>query len=567
MAETLDLTRSVHDLAQEHPGFVEVMAGLGFTDITKPAALNTVGRVMTVPRGCSIKGVSLEDAVVAFEAAGFSVTGAVPEGAPAGEKDAGAAGASGGAAAGAAAPAASAAVDPAASAAGAAPAPAAPAALDEAGRAELLKSYVARLSAGEALEDVRADFVANFSDVDAGEIARAEQGLIEGGTKIADVQRLCDVHSALFHGATREERIANAEEAVMSSVSQGAADLNTRFLCNLPGHPMHVFSIENQAISDQLARTRAAVGTPALDDELRNLRKLGVHYAKKGDLLYPVLKVRHGYSGPADVMWGVDDEIRAELGTLASAQQRDDAWTERLGAVLTRAEEMVYKEANILLPLCAQNFTGDEWLQMYTDLKGYDLCLVEDAGTWGAGEEFCRRRAERAAATLGEKDVAPTGAGAGAAAAAGAGAGAAAATGADAAGSAVPGDVRLPTGSMSAAQLDALLNTIPLELTFVDDANINRYWNDDGEKKLFKRPESALGREVWSCHPPKVQEMVRQVIGTLRSGEQDSVDVWMEKDGEPVLVRYMAVRNREGAYLGTLEAVQRMGFARDHFRS
>ena len=131
----------------------------------------------------------------------------------------------------------------------------------------------------------------------------------------------------------------------------------------------------------------------------------------------------------------------------------------------------------------------------------------------------------------------------------------------------MPGEVRLPTGSMSAAQLDALLNTIPLELTFVDDANINRYWNDDGEKKLFKRPESALGREVWSCHPPKVQEMVRQVIGALRSGEQDSVDVWMEKDGEPVLVRYMAVRNREGAYLGTLEAVQRMGFARDHFRS
>lgn len=556
MAETLDLTRSVHDLAQEHPGFVQVMAGLGFTDITKPAALNTVGRVMTVPRGCSIKGVSLEDAVAAFEAAGFSVTGVVPEGAPAGEKDAGAAGA-------APTPATSAAPAPAASAA------VGPAALDEAGRAELLKSYVARLSAGEALEDVRADFVANFSDVDAGEIARAEQGLIEGGTKIADVQRLCDVHSALFHGATREERIANAEEAVMSSVSQGAADLNTRFLCNLPGHPMHVFSIENQAISDQLARTRAAVGTPALDDELRTLRKLGVHYAKKGDLLYPVLKVRHGYSGPADVMWGVDDEIRAELGTLASAQQRDDAWAERLDAVLTRAEEMVYKEANILLPLCAQNFTGDEWLQMYADLKGYDLCLVEDAGTWGAGEEFCRRRAERAAATMGEKDaagekdIAP----AGAASATGTVAGDAAATGAGAAGSAVPGEVRLPTGSMSAAQLDALLNTIPLELTFVDDADINRYWNDDGEKKLFKRPESALGREVWSCHPPKVQEMVRQVIGTLRSGEQDSVDVWMEKDGEPVLVRYMAVRNREGAYLGTLEAVQRMGFARDHFRS
>ena len=110
-----------------------------------------------------------------------------------------------------------------------------------------------------------------------------------------------------------------------------------------------------------------------------------------------------------------------------------------------------------------------------------------------------------------------------------------------------------------------MLNTIPMELTFVDEKNINRYWNDDGSVKLFKRPASALGREVWSCHPPKVEYMVRNVIDMLRSGQRDSVDVWMQKKGEPVLVRYMAVRDREGAYLGTLECVQPMGFARDHF--
>ena len=59
--------------------------------------------------------------------------------------------------------------------------------------------------------------------------------------------------------------------------------------------------------------------------------------------------------------------------------------------------------------------------------------------------------------------------------------------------------------------------------------------------------------------------MVRNVIDMLRSGQRDSVDVWMQKKGEPVLVRYMAVRDREGNYLGTLECVQPMGFARDHF--
>ncbi len=75
MSKMLDLNKSVHDLAEEFPEFAQVMVSLGFTDIAKPAALNTVGRVMTVPRGCSIKGISLDDAVKAFEAAGFTVEG------------------------------------------------------------------------------------------------------------------------------------------------------------------------------------------------------------------------------------------------------------------------------------------------------------------------------------------------------------------------------------------------------------------------------------------------------------------------------------------------------------
>lgn len=244
-----------------------------------------------------------------------------------------------------------------------------------------------------------------------------------------------------------------------------------------------------------------------------------------------MLKVRHGYSGPADVMWGVDDEICDELRALVAAapEARDASWRDRAAAVVRRADEMCYKEANILFPLCVRCFTDQEWLQAYVDLRGYELCMVDpsEVSRWGEGEKY--------AASL------------------------------DARATLDGGDVSLPTGTLSAAQLDAVLNTIPMELTFVDEKNTNRYWNDDGKLKLFKRPASALGREVWSCHPPKVEYMVRTVIDMLRSGQRDSVDVWMQKKGEPVLVRYMAVRDREGNYLGTLECVQPMGFARDHF--
>lgn len=516
MPRTIDLSRTVHDLVADNPEVATIMRDLGFADIAKPMALETVGRVMTIPRGAQIKGIDLASVVEALEAAGFEVTGkpgAAPASpAPMGEKDA---------AAGAAD--------------GAADRDAPSAATDEAGRARLLSSYVSRLSAGEDLESVRREFVANFSDVDAAEIARAEQGLIEGGAKVEDVQRLCDVHSALFHGATREERVANAEAAVMESIAGGSGkdDFKTRVLAALKGHPVNVLTLENKAIVRQVAATQQALDAgddAAAAREVALLAQVGGHYAKKGDLLYPVLKVRHGYSGPADVMWGVDDEIRDELRALSATEpDARGSWHDRAVAVVRRADEMCYKEANILLPLCVRCFTQQEWLQCYVDLRGYEPCMVDPAevGRWGEGEKF--------AATL------------------------------DARATLDGGDIALPTGTLSAAQLDAVLNTIPMELTFVDEKNINRYWNDDGSVKLFKRPASALGREVWSCHPPKVEYMVRNVIDMLRSGQRDSVDVWMQKKGEPVLVRYMAVRDREGAYLGTLECVQPMGFARDHF--
>lgn len=114
-------------------------------------------------------------------------------------------------------------------------------------------------------------------------------------------------------------------------------------------------------------------------------------------------------------------------------------------------------------------------------------------------------------------------------------------------------------------ELTALLNTLPFEITFVDAHDINRYWNDDGATKLFSRPATALGREVYTCHPPKVVPMVKNLIDSFRTGKQDLFDVWMEKNGEPVLVRYMAVRDAKGTFLGTLEIVQKMGFAKDHF--
>ena len=109
-----------------------------------------------------------------------------------------------------------------------------------------------------------------------------------------------------------------------------------------------------------------------------------------------------------------------------------------------------------------------------------------------------------------------------------------------------------------------MLNTIPLEISFVDIDNINRYFNEG--PKVFKRPGMALGREVFTCHPPKIEQKVRRIIEEFRAGTLDQVPVWMDKNDRTFLVTYYAIRDKQEQYLGTLELVQDMEFAKEHFR-
>ena len=109
-----------------------------------------------------------------------------------------------------------------------------------------------------------------------------------------------------------------------------------------------------------------------------------------------------------------------------------------------------------------------------------------------------------------------------------------------------------------------MLNTIPLEITFVDSDNINRYFNEG--HKVFKRPGMAIDREVFSCHPPKIEKQVRGIIEEFRNNTLDKIPIWMEKNGRTMLVTYMAVRDNAGKYLGTMELVQDMEFAKEYFK-
>ena len=502
MVKKLDLNKTVYELTQEYPELIEIMAGLGFTEIVKKPMLHSVGKIMTIPKGAKMKNISMIDVVTTLMGKGFDLVGEMPDVSSAPQTG----------------------VEkikvnnPTAS------------------RTEQLKTYLKRLGEGEKLETVRADFVREFSDVEASEIMQAEQELMKEGTPLSEVQRLCDIHSALFHGATTEEKIANAEKEVEASLLRKKAheelakrdafpqkdytDKNARAaeLEAIAGHPLYTLTKENDALTDLLARFKEGKD----ESLIPAIRDLSIHYAKKGDMLYPLLKVKYGVSGPSDVMWTVDDEIRDELSALAKENDHNAEWSARLDAVLTRAEEMIYKEQNILFPICAVNFTEEEWYGIYHDEKDYDLCFGVEQEHWEAAEN------RKGSVSFDAES-----------------------------------EIVMPGGHMTLKELSALLNTIPLEITFVDADNINRFFNEG--PKVFKRPGMAIDREVFSCHPPKIEPMVRQIIDDFRNNRRDEVPVWMEKGGHTMLVKYMAVRDNSGTYLGTVELVQDMEFAKEHF--
>ena len=543
MEKKLDLSKSVYDLVTEYPEVTEIMKSLGFSEITNKVMLNSVGKIMTIPKGAKMKGVSMVDIVGAFMKAGFTLEGEMPN-------------LSGDDAKGAAVPSSGAAAVTSASTAPTAPATAVkPSSVEtsandveskakdnsetktddsvqdtvqDSERVEQLKGFLKRLGTGEELGAVREDFVSQFAHVEASEIMKAEQGLMREGTPLAEVQQLCDLHSALFHGSTIHEQM-DAEHAKVEAVLEAQEKSQSVVtLVETVGHPLNRLTEENKALDALIEAFKVKVANKtATVDDVNEIRQVSIHYAKKGDLLYPHLKIAYDISGPSMVMWTVDGDIRDGFGRLARAKSIDDAWYEEFDGLLTRAQEMIYKEQNILFPICAENFSTEEWYQIYKDTEQYEEIFGVERVAWAEAESAL---AAKVAPTSGDSNT-----------------------------------IALIGGSLTLEQLDAMLNTMPMEITFVDHVDINRYFND-GEK-VFKRPTTAIGRDVFSCHPPKVEPIVRGIIESFRNGERDNVAVWLEKVGRPFYVNYMAVRDQNNNYLGTLELVQDMQFAKEHFAS
>ena len=365
-------------------------------------------------------------------------------------------------------------------------------------RKEAVKGIIRQLHLGKTVEELQKEYGHIIANASAEDIAAAEREVIAEGLPVAEVQKLCDLHVAVFQAGLDSEPAPE----------------------NKPGHPLFDFRTENELIARTVESIqgfvhRYADGEFGVLEQLRqNARNLGIvvnHYDKKENMIFPILE-KHGFAGQMQVMWGVDNDIRNEIkkfNTLLEPQKPlvisvESAFTEVARKVL----DMVYKEEKVLIPETLSFFTAEDWQQMADEIAG---------------------KVTKAKVTYSyEPEVSAS----------------------------VPsGLIPLKTGALSAEQIDLLLTNLPVDVTFVDENDEVRYFTQ-GKERIFTRTAAIIGRKVQNCHPPQSVHVVQKIVEDFKAGTRDVAEFWIQMQGAFVHIRYFALRDESGAYKGVIEVSQ-----------
>jgi DUF438 domain-containing protein len=373
---------------------------------------------------------------------------------------------------------------------------------------------ILQLHKGEAPEQVRKQLVQLMGKVPYGIVVEAEQELISEGLPMQEVLTLCDIHGEALKG-------------IIDPTGTKPVP---------PGHPVHTFREENAALKKELAalgdifaKIKDSPGKgemKALADGLKKhfaaISQVIVHYKRKENLLFPYLE-KYGITGPSTVMWGKHNEARELLKAAREAlEAAGDLTPEELRTVTElvlkpaadAVDEMIYKEEEILFPMCLDTLSEVEWHDIHEESPEIGFCLYEPKESWQPEEAAAKKEA------LADKEK-----------------------------------IEFPTGSFTREELLAIMSTLPLDLTFVDRDDRVRFFTQ-GKERIFQRSRAILGRRVDQCHPPSSVHVVKKILDDFRSGKENRAAFWITMQGRFIHIEYLALRSSDGVYLGTLEVTQ-----------
>ena len=378
-------------------------------------------------------------------------------------------------------------------------------------RKDKLKALILKLHHGGTQESVRNELLLSLSQIPYGEVVEVEQELIGEGLPEEEIMNLCDAHSAVL---------------------EGRVDLSA--LKPIPdGHPVDVFRKENQEIRNVVNAISTLIGNMVeqMDSVLteniiklrglfNNLYDVDKHYQRKEYLLFPYLE-KLEITGPPKVMWGKQDEIREQIKGSIDVLQVETMTPEEFKAAAEMvlkpaakgAWDMITKEEEILFPMALDAITEAQWYEISKQSIEIGFCLYDPQIEWHP--EWVVKQSINESQKSGSH-------------------------------------IQLPSGSFSAEEIMAILNTLPVDITFVDKDDKVKYFSQSAER-IFQRNRAILNRDVRHCHPPASAHIVDKIINDFKTGRESRAPFWINMGGKLIHIEYFALRNEQGDYLGTLE--------------
>ena len=386
---------------------------------------------------------------------------------------------------------------------------------------EGLKKLIENLHEGIDPEEAKKEFKEIIKDTGPDELAKAEEELVKEGMPREKLNKLCDVHLAVFKEQLDDKKIL------------------------VPiGHPINILMEEHRLIleiTEKLNRTAVSITQnkqkkfDAIKEQTVELIKIAdhfkdsiKHYLREENVLFPYIE-KHGLTEPPAQMWIDHDKIRDLEKDLYSLIERleaksvkyDDFTNKLLKAVGSLAGMLTthfFKENNILFPASLRLISQDEWKDIRKEFDEIGYC------------SFTPEEATKEYVTVKKEEKIPEEI-------------------------MMEGMIEFETGPLPLSFIEPILNTLPIDITFVDHEDKVRFFSK-GEERIFVRTKAVIGRSVVNCHPEKSYSVVNQILEDFRAGKRKTAEFWIDIGERKIHIRYFAVHNKDGKYLGCLEASQ-----------
>lgn len=348
-------------------------------------------------------------------------------------------------------------------------------------------------------------------DLQPPEIAAIEEELVKEGMSREELQKFCDIHLEVFKEALEKEQ-AIAPEGHPIRILMEEHKIMLQF-------PEKLRKTIEKSLTNQINKNQALT---EIEHVIKHFKESEKHYQREENVLFPYLE-RKGVTQPPAIMWMEHDKIRAIKKTiyqLFEEQSSEDfkEFLKKLSDVNINLNDMLLshftKENKILFPTALNLIDEAEWSEITEQFEEIGYCCFTPPPP---------RKPEK---TVIKTTLQVSG-----------------------------GNLNFETGSLTLEEVSSILNTLPVDITFVDKDDKVKYYSNN-KNRIFIRTKAVIGRKVQQCHPQKSIHVVERILEEFKRGERKVAEFWINLNDRLIHIRYFPIYNSEGQYLGCIEVTQ-----------